>query len=318
MYSLPEPEDGRRGAHAGVRGAARLPAGSATPAWSSPRDANSARANSRSPPAKCWPPNSTAASRNTCTATTCSSRRAAATATATTTAWGEIATCRASCNGHFFLDRAQLGRQPQHAVRHRFGQRQPQAAGRPAASRTSHFVMQQQRHAALRRRHRRGQLRDDVPLQRRQRQLGQARRKPGTRYAPRAFSADDSEFVVIHSADGGRTTLIKENLATGARTTLFADPRGSVERAACTAPRAACRSAPPHRRHPERALFRHRQRRRQAAQGAQRPVSRQLRELHQLHRRRQQLLFASAATATPVRITCSTGPPTRPNCCLRP
>jgi dienelactone hydrolase len=49
------------------------------------------------------------------------------------------------------------------------------------------------------------------------------------RYVPRAFSADDSEFVVDFSADGGPDQLIKENLATGARTTLFADPRGSVE-----------------------------------------------------------------------------------------
>lgn len=53
--------------------------------------------------------------------------------------------------------------------------------------------------------------------------------KHGKRYVPTAFSPDDSEFVAIHSADGGPDQLIKENLASGARTTLFADPRGGVE-----------------------------------------------------------------------------------------
>lgn len=53
--------------------------------------------------------------------------------------------------------------------------------------------------------------------------------KQGKRYVPTAFAADDSEFVAIHSADGGPDQLIKENLASGARTTLFADPRGGVE-----------------------------------------------------------------------------------------
>ena len=52
--------------------------------------------------------------------------------------------------------------------------------------------------------------------------------KLGARYSPKAFSADDSEFAVVHSPDGGPDQLIKENLATGARTTLFADARGSV------------------------------------------------------------------------------------------
>lgn len=53
--------------------------------------------------------------------------------------------------------------------------------------------------------------------------------KLGRRYSPRAFSADDTEFAVVHSADGGPDHLIKENLATGARVTMFADPRGSVD-----------------------------------------------------------------------------------------
>ena len=53
--------------------------------------------------------------------------------------------------------------------------------------------------------------------------------KLGSRYIPMEFSADDSEFAVIHSPDGGPDQLIKENLKSGARTTLFADPRGSVE-----------------------------------------------------------------------------------------
>jgi dienelactone hydrolase len=52
--------------------------------------------------------------------------------------------------------------------------------------------------------------------------------KLGLRYAPKAFSADDTEFAVVHSPDGGPDQMIKENLATGARVTLFADPRGSV------------------------------------------------------------------------------------------
>lgn len=52
--------------------------------------------------------------------------------------------------------------------------------------------------------------------------------KLGARYAPRVFSADDSEFMAIQSDDGGPDHAIRENLATGARTMLFADPRGSV------------------------------------------------------------------------------------------
>ena len=49
----------------------------------------------------------------------------------------------------------------------------------------------------------------------------------GSRYRPFYFSADDSEFIANHSATGGPDTLIRENLATGQRTTLFSDPVGS-------------------------------------------------------------------------------------------
>lgn len=53
--------------------------------------------------------------------------------------------------------------------------------------------------------------------------------KFGKHYKPLQFSTDNTEFVALHSADGGPNQLIKENLATGARTTLFADPRGNVD-----------------------------------------------------------------------------------------
>ncbi|MDB5952252.1 MAG: hypothetical protein JWR65_4107 [Massilia sp.] len=53
--------------------------------------------------------------------------------------------------------------------------------------------------------------------------------KKGPRYAPRAFSADDSEFASLYSADGGPDKLIKENLATGSQTTLFEDTHGSAD-----------------------------------------------------------------------------------------
>ena len=54
-------------------------------------------------------------------------------------------------------------------------------------------------------------------------------RDPRGRLVPVAFSADDSEFTALYSEAGGPDRLIKENLATGARTTLLADPRGSVD-----------------------------------------------------------------------------------------
>lgn len=50
----------------------------------------------------------------------------------------------------------------------------------------------------------------------------------GRRYLPFQFSADDREFIALWSADGGPDQLIRENLATGARSVLFADPVGSV------------------------------------------------------------------------------------------
>jgi dipeptidyl aminopeptidase/acylaminoacyl peptidase len=53
--------------------------------------------------------------------------------------------------------------------------------------------------------------------------------KLGRRYVPIAFSADDSEFMVSHSADGGPDKLVRENFASGARVTLFEDPDGSVD-----------------------------------------------------------------------------------------
>jgi hypothetical protein len=50
----------------------------------------------------------------------------------------------------------------------------------------------------------------------------------GKRFEPTAFSADDSEFVAVHSPDGGPGQLVRENLASGVRTTLFADARVQV------------------------------------------------------------------------------------------
>jgi dipeptidyl aminopeptidase/acylaminoacyl peptidase len=53
--------------------------------------------------------------------------------------------------------------------------------------------------------------------------------KMGRRYWPTAFSADDTEFALIHSADGGPDRLVRESLATGKHTLMFADPHGSVD-----------------------------------------------------------------------------------------
>lgn len=53
---------------------------------------------------------------------------------------------------------------------------------------------------------------------------------PGSRMVPIGFSADDTEFVAYLSTAGGPETLIRENLASGLRTTLFADPHGGVAR----------------------------------------------------------------------------------------
>jgi len=50
----------------------------------------------------------------------------------------------------------------------------------------------------------------------------------GRRYRPLQFSDDDREFIAVHSATGEPDRLIRENLATGERKVLFADPVGSV------------------------------------------------------------------------------------------
>lgn len=51
----------------------------------------------------------------------------------------------------------------------------------------------------------------------------------GTRLWPIDFSADNSEFMAYLSTNGGPETLVKENFASGARTTVLADPRGSID-----------------------------------------------------------------------------------------
>jgi dipeptidyl aminopeptidase/acylaminoacyl peptidase len=50
----------------------------------------------------------------------------------------------------------------------------------------------------------------------------------GRRFTPVAFSRDDSEFAALYSKSGGPDALIRESLATGARTTLFEDAAGGV------------------------------------------------------------------------------------------
>ena len=50
----------------------------------------------------------------------------------------------------------------------------------------------------------------------------------GRRFYPLAFSADDSEFVASYSATGGPAALVKQDLKTGARVTLAADPVGDI------------------------------------------------------------------------------------------
>ena len=49
----------------------------------------------------------------------------------------------------------------------------------------------------------------------------------GRRYRPFYFSSDDSEFIASYSANGEPDSLIREDYATGKRTTLFSDPVGS-------------------------------------------------------------------------------------------
>jgi dipeptidyl aminopeptidase/acylaminoacyl peptidase len=46
----------------------------------------------------------------------------------------------------------------------------------------------------------------------------------GTHYVPKMFSPDGREFLASYAATGGLNTVIKENLATGARVTLYDDP----------------------------------------------------------------------------------------------
>lgn len=53
--------------------------------------------------------------------------------------------------------------------------------------------------------------------------------KPGQQVIPTSFSADDSEFAAVYAPDGGPEQLIKVNMATGARTTLFKDGVGDAD-----------------------------------------------------------------------------------------
>jgi len=50
----------------------------------------------------------------------------------------------------------------------------------------------------------------------------------GRRYMPLQFSEDDRDFIAVHSAKGEPDRLVSENLATGERKVLFADPVGSA------------------------------------------------------------------------------------------
>lgn len=52
--------------------------------------------------------------------------------------------------------------------------------------------------------------------------------KMGRRYAPQSFLPGDTSFIAKYSANGGPDELIEENLASGARKVLFADPQASV------------------------------------------------------------------------------------------
>ena len=51
----------------------------------------------------------------------------------------------------------------------------------------------------------------------------------GRRYLPLAFTADDSALYVTYSAHGGPDALIREDVASGKRTTLFQDPVASFD-----------------------------------------------------------------------------------------
>lgn len=51
----------------------------------------------------------------------------------------------------------------------------------------------------------------------------------GRHYVPLAFSADDRSLYVTYSKNGGPDQLVREDLASGQRTTLFADPAGNFD-----------------------------------------------------------------------------------------
>jgi dipeptidyl aminopeptidase/acylaminoacyl peptidase len=53
--------------------------------------------------------------------------------------------------------------------------------------------------------------------------------KTGALLKPIAFSSDDSEFLATYSAHGEPLSLVRENLATGARRVVASDANGSVE-----------------------------------------------------------------------------------------
>lgn len=53
--------------------------------------------------------------------------------------------------------------------------------------------------------------------------------KLGRSFWPQAFSADNSEFIASYSEKGGPDVLVRENLGSGARTTLLQDPNGSID-----------------------------------------------------------------------------------------
>ncbi|MBV6322253.1 alpha/beta hydrolase family protein [Duganella violaceipulchra] len=50
----------------------------------------------------------------------------------------------------------------------------------------------------------------------------------GTQLFPKAFSADDKEFIGRYSENGGEEKLVRQNVATGQRTVIAEDARGSL------------------------------------------------------------------------------------------
>jgi dienelactone hydrolase len=61
--------------------------------------------------------------------------------------------------------------------------------------------------------------------------------RTGAELVPAAFSVDDTEFFAYHSATGGPHVLVAENVATGARRVVAADPQGSISAVMKAAPR---------------------------------------------------------------------------------